>query len=162
MCRRKLHNTIQELKGNIRVFVRIRPFLPHEQRGTNAKGGALVTTTGASVGGDPTPSACIQCHPDKQHLEIDLSGGSSSASDQLTSRKGRATSGLSHGFGFDHVFGQEAAQQHVFDEVNQFVQSALDGYSVCLFSYGQTGSGKTFTVRWGDGIVKTQCLSLRA
>jgi kinesin family member C1 len=28
--RRKLHNQIQELKGNIRVFCRVRPALPHE------------------------------------------------------------------------------------------------------------------------------------
>ena len=27
----------------------------------------------------------------------------------------------------------------MFEEVNEFVQSSLDGYNVCLFSYGQTG-----------------------
>jgi len=27
------------------------------------------------------------------------------------------------------------------------VQSALDGYKVCLFAYGQTGSGKTYTMQ---------------
>lgn len=27
------------------------------------------------------------------------------------------------------------------------MQSALDGYHVCLFSYGQTGSGKTYTMQ---------------
>ena len=27
------------------------------------------------------------------------------------------------------------------------VQSALDGYKVCIFAYGQTGSGKTYTMR---------------
>lgn len=33
--RRKLHNQIQELKGNIRVFCRVRPALPHESADEN-------------------------------------------------------------------------------------------------------------------------------
>jgi hypothetical protein len=37
----------------------------------------------------------------------------------------------------------------VFDSVCELVQSALDGYHVCLFSYGQTGAGKTFTMTGG-------------
>jgi len=35
--RRKLHNQIQELKGNIRVFCRVRPALPHELADGGAK-----------------------------------------------------------------------------------------------------------------------------
>lgn len=30
--------------------------------------------------------------------------------------------------------------------MNQFLESALAGYSVTIFAYGQTGSGKTYTM----------------
>ena len=100
--RRALHNRIQELRGNIRVYVRTRPFLPND---------------GAARG-----QMSIDFQPDGESLSI----------------QGKHV-GESHAFKFDKVFAPSTGQDMVFDEVSEFVQSALDGYNVCLFSYGQTG-----------------------
>ena len=39
-------------------------------------------------------------------------------------------------FKFDKVFKPEDDQETVFDEVKEVVNSALDGYDVCIFAYG--------------------------
>ena len=50
---------------------------------------------------------------------------------------------------FDTVFDEDSTQSEVFEDTKRLVQSAIDGYNVCVFAYGQTGSGKTFTIQ-GD------------
>lgn len=55
--------------------------------------------------------------------------------------------GQEHGFKFDHVLGDAADQQLVFDQLGKpQVEKAFDGYNSTIFAYGQTGSGKTFTM----------------
>ncbi|KAL4427843.1 hypothetical protein ABPG75_001932 [Micractinium tetrahymenae] len=110
--RRELHNQLVELKGNIRVFCRIRP----------------------------NPRSAVQALPDG--ISVRLPG----------------PDGKEHTFSYDKVFKPEASQAAVFEEVSDLVQSALDGYKVCLFSYGQTGAGKTHTMQGsrsyeGQGII---------
>ncbi|KAI3702946.1 hypothetical protein L6452_28700 [Arctium lappa] len=114
--RKKLHNTILELKGNIRVFCRVRPLLTDDVDDNETKSVYFPTTT-------ETLGRGIEL---LQH-------------------------GQKHSFTFDKVFVPESSQQEVFVEVSQLVQSALDGYKVCIFAYGQTGSGKTHTMMGTPG-----------
>lgn len=56
-------------------------------------------------------------------------------------------------FKFDRVFSHNDNSDSVFQEVEEVVQSFLDGFNVCIFAYGQTGSGKTHTMTGPGGIV---------
>jgi len=121
--RKKLHNTILELKGNIRVFCRVRPLLPGENNGDEGKTISYPTSLEALGRG------------------IDL-----------------MQNAQKHAFTFDKVFAPTASQEDVFTEISQLVQSALDGYKVCIFAYGQTGSGKTYTMMGRPGNVEEKGL----
>ncbi|KAH9525270.1 hypothetical protein Btru_000903 [Bulinus truncatus] len=124
--RRKLHNIIQELKGNIRVFCRVRPLLGDEQLGNNG----LISHIN---------------FPDFDGKVIELDKlGEVSVNESVLNSTRRGVS--KYEFAFDKVFKPECTQADVFEEISQLVQSALDGYNVCIFAYGQTGSGKTFTM----------------
>lgn len=53
-------------------------------------------------------------------------------------------------FAFDAVFGPDSSQEKVFEDTKRLIQSAVDGYNVCIFAYGQTGAGKTFTIQGSE------------
>lgn len=124
--RRILFNQVQELKGNIRVMCRVRPVFANGAEGEAAK----ITIPDV----------------DKESKELEIRGKEEKSSLGNVTRK-------NHSFTFDRVFGPESQNQEVFEEISQLVQSALDGYNVCIFCYGQTGSGKTHTMSSADGMI---------
>lgn len=122
--RRALFNKYQELKGNIRVMCRVRPLL-EESEGTAAE---------------------LDFPDDKTSAQIYVKGP------EEKNALGRMSS-KSYPFEFDRVFTPQIHNEEIFGEISQLVQSALDGYNVCIFCYGQTGSGKTFTMSSADGMI---------
>ncbi|CAF1717227.1 kinesin-like protein KIN-14E [Brassica napus] len=107
VLRKRYYNTIEDMKGKIRVYCRIRPL--NEKESSEKKMQVLTSVDEFTVE-----------HPwkdDKRKQHI-----------------------------YDRVFDMRATQDDVFEDTKYLVQSAVDGYNVCIFAYGQTGSGKTFTI----------------
>ena len=42
-------------------------------------------------------------------------------------------------FNFDRVFLHHSTQDEVYEDTGNLIQSAVDGFNVCIFAYGQTG-----------------------
>ena len=118
--RKRLHNTVMEMKGNIRVYCRIRPML------------GRVKNERQSFTFDSN---------DIEHKTLTLSMPPSNHH-----WSGQFIDGKKYKFEFDRVFKGNECQSEIFTEISELVQSALDGYKVCIFAYGQTGAGKTHTM----------------
>ncbi|CUM68197.1 uncharacterized protein PRCAT00005916001 [Priceomyces carsonii] len=118
--RRLLHDKLQNLKGNIRVFCRIKP-----------------PPNGEEI-------AAIDFPEDEINLDSNQELLISKGSPDSSSYSGRTVQ--SYKFQFDKVFLSTLGNDVVFEELSQLIQCSLDGRNVCVFAYGQTGSGKTFTM----------------
>ncbi|KAL0430829.1 UNVERIFIED_CONTAM: Kinesin-like protein KIN-14E [Sesamum radiatum] len=112
VMRKRYFNMIEDMKGKIRVYCRLRPLSEKEisEKERNALASVDEFTVEHTWRDDKV----------KQHM-------------------------------YDRVFDGRATQEDVFEDTKYLVQSAVDGYNVCIFAYGQTGSGKTFTIYGSEG-----------
>uniref|UniRef100_A0A803LMS8 Kinesin-like calmodulin-binding protein n=2 Tax=Chenopodium quinoa TaxID=63459 RepID=A0A803LMS8_CHEQI len=106
-ARKRYFNMIEDMKGKIRVYCRVRP-LSGKEKTDNEK--SIVISSDEFTIEHPWKDEKA-----KQHI-------------------------------YDHVFDGSATQDDVFEDTRYLVQSAVDGFNVCIFAYGQTGSGKTYTI----------------
>ena len=96
---RSLHNQVVEMRGNIRVYCRIRPLLAHETQSS-----------------EPVYSL-----PSSDGRELVLHGEGRKSADGCTTKL------KSWDFKFDRVFGPQVDQAAVFDEVSPLVQVRTRG-----------------------------------
>ncbi|RDD41994.1 Kinesin-like protein KIF25 [Trichoplax sp. H2] len=119
--RKMLHNTLVELRGNIRVHCRIRPVLPIDDEYTD----------------DPSK---VKSGPKEQVIDW---------IDEETIMVKNPRFNADKTYEYERVFAQSDPQEAVFNDVAPLLTSLLDGYNVCIMAYGQTGSGKTHTMLGG-------------
>lgn len=118
----------QELKGNIRVFCRVRPILPDD-----------------SAGAEPIVSYPTSAEALGRGIDLMQNGTTwllvflfvyiklsyvALIHNYIKLIDTRFFAGQKYPFTFDKVFGHDTSQQDVFMEISQLVQSALDGYKV--------------------------------
>lgn len=119
--KKSLNNKIQEKKGNIRVYCRIKPQeIPINT--TNAKDFKV-----------------LEILEDQSTLNVNVPNDTVKSDNTIQNYR----------FYFEKIFGENSNQSELFNEMAQLLQSVLDGYNVCIFAYGQTGSGKTYTMEGG-------------
>ncbi|XP_054856608.1 kinesin-like protein KIF25 [Eublepharis macularius] len=120
--RKILHNSLVELRGNIRVHCRIRPLLPFDA----APGELVLENRQRSL------SEKVVCAADEETILVKCN------------RPGHAL--INKTVQFERVYSAVETQETVFADVSPLLTSLLDGYNVCIMAYGQTGSGKTYTM----------------
>jgi chromosome segregation ATPase len=159
--RRDLHNRVMQLSGNIRVYVRVRPPLPGETEKQQADPGKAEGSRKRKVAEIVEeenhfhfPGVYDRASPSSQEEQ------SSSSADDLTKnlievtepykdRGGLKDRRKKWRFGFDHIFRPNQGQEDVWEATEPLVQSAIDGYNVCIFAYGQTGKPcKTYSLSY--------------
>ncbi|KAK0141091.1 Kinesin-like protein KIF25 [Merluccius polli] len=129
--RREIHNTLVELRGNIRVHCRVRPVLPFDQIHSSTLG----ITSSDEVINAVSDTFSLTFIKDTMLVKCIKNGNPI----------------INKVFEFERVHGPEDSQNAVFEEVKPLLTSLLDGYNVCIMAYGQTGSGKTHTMMGSQG-----------
>uniref|UniRef100_A0A1D5QAI3 Kinesin-like protein n=2 Tax=Macaca mulatta TaxID=9544 RepID=A0A1D5QAI3_MACMU len=118
--RKALHNSLVELRGNIRVHCRIRPLLPFDSESDDpVLQSSSISREVAHAVDDET--VLVKCDRPGHPL-------------------------INKTYHFERVYGPAESQSAVFGDVCPLLTSLLDGYNVCVMAYGQTGSGKSYTM----------------
>lgn len=143
--RRILHSQLQELKGNIRVFCRIRAVSP---------GSSLIQfdlpddndDDGGDDDGDDGGDGIKSNTNTNTNVNININDEGKQELTMTKNNIGISNTSSTFKFQFDKIFSMSQSNEAIFEEFSQLIQCCIDGQNVCVFAYGQTGSGKTYTM----------------
>ncbi|WLF80547.1 kinesin-like nuclear fusion protein [Lodderomyces elongisporus] len=145
--RRILHSQLQELKGNIRVFCRIRAVSP---------GSSLIQfdlpddddddDDGGDDDGDNGGDGIKSNTNTNTNVNININDEGKQELTMTKNNIGISNTSSTFKFQFDKIFSMSQSNEAIFEEFSQLIQCCIDGQNVCVFAYGQTGSGKTYTM----------------
>lgn len=141
--RRKLHNTILEMKGNIRVFCRLRPSADNEAISLHPLlDEGLPSGSGVEL---VMPGSTEDSNGPTHMFTFDKVFGPKASQENVFSEIDLLVQSA--------LDGQKVAQSLLNQKEGFFTCRILDsnlddcvGIQVCIFAYGQTGSGKTYTM----------------
>lgn len=120
---------METFKEELKIYVRIRPFLERELRT-----GSNFAITDISETKKDLHVYEFVVNALKSHAEI---------SEMLKNPKYYQV----HNFAFDHVFDEKSSQDDVYKITSQkSIDFFLKGYNATILAYGQTGTGKTHTI----------------
>lgn len=190
--KRIANNQLQEQRGNIRVYCRVKPLLPAEiedivsqyqvqadqkcsqqsqapqqpvqrlaQSTVNPK--SLCNPKCSSQTGGPSSHARVGLllprGTSSPGMDIEDAEDSEGERNRIVKISQDGSLSLSvpveylkqnynsnYNFRFEYIYDESCSQSQVFHELSSLIQSAMDGFNVCIFAYGQTGSGKTYTM----------------
>ena len=134
---------------NIKVAIRVRPFLPFEVGSTSC----IDVLPGGGIddddGGLPASPPSTMSSPSQQHSR----GKSIRIASSIANRN-------AHTFTFDQCFSGAATQAEIYDDlITPLLSSCLEGYNATALAYGQTGAGKTYTTLGPTNIVNPDFFS---
>lgn len=177
ITRRVKFNRMEELKGTIRVYCRVKggpttakiAFPVGEKKARPHVDGTTSPATPLPVSPAFAQANSYSCGPSFNSAAPRISNQSNSDASsrssvdsgigaqclEITSSRLNATStamkDTASAFSFDRVYQPDCTQAEIFTDVGALVDCAVDGYKVCILAYGQTGSGKTYTM---EGVVE--------
>lgn len=124
--RRKCFHLLQEARGNLRVYCRVRPEEEEEHDTT----------------------AVLSVHEDETEIQLETQVTKTTTTHNPNHHLNQNPKTSRTKFTFDRVFQHQASAGSIFSSSNlgEVVTSVMDGMNATVLAYGQTGSGKSHTM----------------